>query len=372
MIDFIYFSFIKGFLSSIVLVYILVIAFVIYKIKRPQQSIYKGKRHKKAKYGVSVIVPFRNEINGIKELINSIRLQSIEYLNMEFIFVDDHSDDHTAEYIRQTIPRAFDFKVIESSGVGKKAALVSGISQSKYGVILTVDADCVFEPNGIYYMYDTFRKYQPNLLCGPIRISGNSVFERSQAIESAALVAISSAFLNSQKPATCNGANLMYKKSLFFELGAFDHKGQHASGDDDLLMHKFAQYDIRKVRYTMDSVCMVTTAACPDLKSFVNQRLRWLSKRKAYLFPYNLMLQWLFLFKTVFLVLLPLELYLDFQHNLLFVIGVMLVDLAMFLSLKRAFKLRFTPFFFVYQLYPILLLFKIRRNEVEWKGRKIR
>lgn len=361
------------FMLPIVLVYTITLAFVIFRLKHNQNRMFVGKLYcKTTGSGVSVIVPFRNEINNIQGIIDSIELQNNAYLNFEFVFVDDHSEDHTREYIKGKIPAGYDVSVILSEGNGKKAALLTGIKYAKYEVILTVDADCSLVHDSIYCMYDKFSRYRLNLLCGPIRLSGNSEFERSQAIESAVLVAISSVFLNHHMPATCNGANLMYKKSLFFELGAFDHKDLHDSGDDDLLMQKFAQYNMKKVMYVLNTACMVTTKACPDLKTFMNQRLRWLSKRNAYLYPYNLMLQCLFLLKTIFLVLLPIELYLDFQHSLLLLVVVLVADFSLFLSLKKVFRLRLTPLFFIYQLYPILLIFKIRRKDVEWKGRKIR
>lgn len=361
------------FMLPIVSVYTIFLAVVIYWLLQAQKRMFVGKLYDKStERGVSVIIPFRNEVNNIQGLIDSIKLQNNGYLNIEFVFVDDHSEDHTGEYIKERIPAGYDISVIQSDGEGKKAALLTGIKNAKYEVILTVDADCRFEQDSISYMYDEFIRYNLNLLCGPVRLSGNSDFERSQAIESAVLVTISSVFLNHRMPATCNGANMMYDKNLFFELGAFDQKGEHASGDDDLLMQKFAHYNMKKVMYVLNSACMVTSKASPDLKGFLDQRLRWLSKRKAYIYPYNRFLHLLFLLKTLFLVLLPLELLLSFHQTIYLLSCLLLSDLLLFLTLKDKFELKYTPLFFVYQLYPILLLFKLRRTSIVWKGREIR
>ncbi|HEY1046003.1 MAG TPA: glycosyltransferase [Bacteroidia bacterium] len=357
----------------VVSVYTIFMAVVIHWLGKDQKRMFVGKHYDKTNgNGVSVIIPFRNEVNNIQGIIDSIELQNNTNLNIEFVFVDDHSEDHTSEYIKEKTPTGYDVSVILSDGEGKKAALLTGIKNAKYEIVLTIDADCTFERDSIYCMYDEFVRYDLNLLCGPIRLSGNSDFEKSQAIESAVLVAISSVFLNHRKPATCNGANLMYKKSLFFELGAFDHKGWHASGDDDLLMQKFAQYNMKKVMYVLNSECMVTTKACPDLKSFMDQRLRWLSKRKAYIYSYNRYLHLLFLLKTLFLVLLPLELFLSFHQTFYLLCCILLSDLLLFMKLRDKFKLKFTPLFFIYQFYPVLLLFKLGRTSIIWKGREIR
>ena len=80
----------------------------------------------------------------------------------------------------------------------------------------------------------------------------------------------------------CNGANIAYRKDVFYEVGQFAGIDQIASGDDMLLMYKIKQQYPNKLGYLYSREAIVTTAPMPDWKSFLNQRIRWASKADKY------------------------------------------------------------------------------------------
>ena len=80
----------------------------------------------------------------------------------------------------------------------------------------------------------------------------------------------------------CNGANLAYKKTVFYEVDGFKNADHIASGDDMLLMHKIKMKYPENIGYLFSDEAIVTTAPMPDWKSFLNQRIRWASKATSY------------------------------------------------------------------------------------------
>ena len=80
----------------------------------------------------------------------------------------------------------------------------------------------------------------------------------------------------------CNGANLAYKKEVFFKVGGFEGIDKLASGDDMLLMQKIqAQYP-DEIAFLKSKEVIVNTAPAETLKDFMNQRIRWASKTGSY------------------------------------------------------------------------------------------
>ncbi|MCU0324904.1 MAG: glycosyl transferase family 2, partial [Spirosomaceae bacterium] len=103
-----------------------------------------------------------------------------------------------------------------------------------------------------------------------------------QIIEFASLVGSGACAMAIQKPNMCNGANISYRKDVFFEVGGFSGNENLASGDDEFLMHKIAAKYPDKVQFLKSQKSIVETYAHHSFKSFYLQRKRWASKWKHY------------------------------------------------------------------------------------------
>lgn len=321
---------------------------------------------------LSVVIPFRNEAANIRACLQGLRQQ--QGLDLEIILVDDHSDDLSAE-IAEVELEGMNGRVIMSRGQGKKAALLTGISEASNPIVWTSDADTVLSRNGLVSMLRHFHYRQLNMLCGLVQIESNDrIFGDLQQAESAALVGLSAVFLNIERPATCNGANLMFRKEVFYRLGAYGSDTQTSSGDDDLLMQKFAEYDRSKVRYHVLPESSVSTPAETGFMGFIQQRARWASKHRRYIYPYNSIL--LVMMATRIFIYLFLLLLSVLTFSPWFVLPFMVLlfsDILMALRIKEIlrFKLLCVPLLPVYQLYiPLVLLFVLFRKP-EWKGRQV-
>lgn len=236
---------------------------------------------------ISIVVPVRNEEDNILSLINSISKQKYSQDKFELIIVDDFSIDKTLEVIT-TVKPAFQLQVISLSEINKnlpnkKTAILEGIRISKGDIIVTTDGDCTMNENWLSTIEAYFRELKCKLASGPVTIKSNgSLWETLQQIEFASLIGSGAASLELGFPNMCNGANLAYRKDVFYEVNGFEGNEQIASGDDEFLMHKIYKAYPNGVKFIKSKEAVVSTIAQRGIKTFMNQRIRWASKWPHY------------------------------------------------------------------------------------------
>ncbi len=128
-----------------------------------------------------------------------------------------------------------------------------------------------------------FKKTSAQFISAPVKMEGNlKLLDIFQSLDFLAMQAITGASVNNGFHTMCNGANLAYTKSAFFEVKGFDGIDEIPSGDDMLLMHKiFTRYP-DKVLYMKNREAVVTTPPESSWKNFLHQRIRWASKAVHY------------------------------------------------------------------------------------------
>ena len=232
------------------------------------------------KPSVSVLVPFRDEADNLHNMVRVLQKQA--YPNFEVVFINDHSTDNSQEVLEKALSAVkFDYKLLTSEGEGKKSAIASGVNQAKGEIVLTTDADCTFGEFWISTMAAAFVSEEVQMVSGPVRLTGTSVFERWQQMESMVLVATGAAMIRFGFPGMANGANLAYRKSAFEAVNGFESIDQTPSGDDELLMMKMNEAYPNGITYCNAKEAIVGTRALSGWREFKNQRLRWASKWKV-------------------------------------------------------------------------------------------
>ena len=328
--------------------------------------------------GVSVLIPFRNEEQNLDACLNSFIQQNNVSFPYELLLIDDGSDDQSAALIAQFANR-LPLQMIKCNGIGKKAALQTGIETAKYNNVFTVDADCVLGPNTLSYMANTFVSENLNMLCGLVNLApAKGMFQNLQAAESAALVGISAVMLNAHKPATCNGANLMFRKDVFLKLKGYENYKHLSSGDDDFLMHAFFNLNSEACRYAIHADAVVSTKPEDSLRIFFSQRARWASKRKHYIFQYNkylfvlMGLKFLVFWSMLFFMVISYFYWGD-NTPLLFLLLLYISELTFAKRLQMALQLNYLFIFILplYQFYLPLVLIYGKFFKISWKGRSI-
>ena len=102
---------------------------------------------------VSVIVPLRNEANNVIGLIENLRSQN-SLANVEFILLNDNSDDSTFDLVSTAIEKKPNFRLIQGEPlppgwIGKVWALHQLLAQTHGEIIISIDADVRLTPDAI-------------------------------------------------------------------------------------------------------------------------------------------------------------------------------------------------------------------------------
>ena len=97
---------------------------------------------------LSIIIPCYNEEEVLPLTLEKLKTLSNEWSSrddcksIEFLFVDDGSQDRTAELLAEATHAYQQFKVIHfSRNFGHQAALLAGYELAKGDVIVSLDAD---------------------------------------------------------------------------------------------------------------------------------------------------------------------------------------------------------------------------------------
>lgn len=324
---------------------------------------------------VSVVVAVRNEENNILSCLESLNNLIYPDDKLEIIIVDDASTDKTETIINDFMKDEPRFKIKklaeEESGKlkGKVRAMAEGIKISSREIILTTDADCVVNP----LWAKTIASYYQNnvgLVNGFTSQFVNSQFSGMQAIDFIYLLFVAAGAINLNKPVSCIGNNMSFRKKAYEETGGFENLPFSVTEDFLLLnsIHKLSKY---KLIYPLDINSLVIGNPCGSIKELFNQKKRWavggletppagillmlwasLTNLFILLTPFFFSAVWLYLafFKIAidFFVLLPVNQKLGLQKNLKY----------------------FPVFQIYYVIYVLVLPFVILfSKKVKWKDR---
>jgi cellulose synthase/poly-beta-1,6-N-acetylglucosamine synthase-like glycosyltransferase len=331
---------------------------------------------------VSVVVVFRNEAERLPILLQSIDNQQYNKDKLELILYDDGSDDDSYAIVKKYMTISKLHIILErgqeAQGLSpKKRHLKQAINQACGEIILSTDADCHVGPHWVASMVAAFEQESIKLVSGPVTFDSQwAVFNQLQIVELASLVGSGGSAIYQKMPNMCNGANLAYRKAVFFEVGGFEGNEAVASGDDEFLMHKiFGKYP-QGLAFQKSKLAIVHTLAHTQAGTFVQQRIRWASKWPHYQFWYIKALAWFVAILQVALLQLVISAILQNKFDGFFVVLLLkllveayfLVDILKFLGKIKS--VIFIPLAQIcYPIYVILIGILSFRKSYTWKGR---
>ncbi len=275
--------------AGFLLLYGILIAYYFYAWNNIPQFKSEESSGWKEKTKVTVIVPARNEALMIADCLTSLTQQTYPKKLLEIIIVNDHSTDDTEAIVRSfpasnialiNLSEYTDGKWLNSY---KKKAIEVAIAAAGGDLIVTTDADCIASPDWIRCLSEYYHLSNAVLLAAPVKIKNtNSILSIFQSIDFLTLQGITGASVSAKFHSMCNGANLAYEKKVFYEVDGFKDIDNIASGDDMLLMHKIVTRYPDRFFFVKEKAAIVSTAAAPSWKDFLNQRIRWASKADKY------------------------------------------------------------------------------------------
>lgn len=333
---------------------------------------------------ISVIIAVRNEETNIERTLDCLMAQDYPKDQYEVIVIDDHSTDSTADIVRSYHKQGvFLIQLNEKKPINsyKKLAISKGIEVAKGEVIVTTDGDCRMSKYWLSTVSECFEQNNYYMLSSPVLYSEeSSFFERVQTLEFLYLIGLGAAGIGNGKPTTCNGANLAYRKDVFYDMGGFKGIDDVASGDDELLLHKVAEKHADKVGFCKSLDALVFTDAKPTLSSFLSQRKRWASKSTKYKDKKVVLLGvsiWLFNLFFVISIFAALTIYPALQGLVLicvllkFIVElVFMYALTNFMGIKT--YLKYLPILtLIHPFYLVYIGIIGNIGKYDWKGRSV-
>ncbi len=331
---------------------------------------------------VTVVVAVRNEEENIGQLLEALSAQNYPRELYHVVVVDDHSTDETGELVAAFIRAHPELKVqlIRTSGEGKKAALAEGIEAAVGELIVTTDGDCLMGPDWLATLAAFYDRERPALIIAPVVYSKEKgALQKLFSLDFAGLVAAGAGSAGAKLPLMGNGANLAFSKQAWQQAGTVENGGQFVSGDDVFLIHRIAKNQGRKaIQFLKSPSALVRTVPPLSFRDFMQQRIRWASKAKAYKLPWAMLVSMVVLAVNL---LLALTFFAGFYRPWYFIIYGLFIILKLLIDLpllhgftsfcgKRK-LLRFTiPLALVYPLYIVIAAVPALFFRFEWRGRK--
>lgn len=319
---------------------------------------------------ISVIIPFRNEEKRIIPLLTSI-LESDE-LPARFIFVDDHSTDNTIQQIRSQLSN-YPITLLTSKGAGKKAALQTGIAHAETAYLLTLDADVAFHPD----YFTAVKKLSPaDMHILPVQMSSRG-WKQLFELDVYMVNSINLAVDGYSRPIAASGANLLFSKSAFEEVGSYLSHAHISSGDDQFLLADF-NHAKKNISLHTEAILSVQTPVPESFRELINQRVRWIQKTPAVRDSLALKIGAIQVVMTLlFLILAVWSIY---QYNVL--LSILLLGTKIktdhffvspyFSSIKKQGLLYWLPVYeLLFPFYMLLLAILSLFFQLHWKGRPV-
>ena len=226
---------------------------------------------------LAIVIPVRNGAETITALLQDLYTRS--FSDMTVIVVDDGSIDDTAARVRSMLPRWPRLQLIPCNGIGKKAAIATGVDATGAEWILITDADARCGPERTQRLMQHVMRTDDDLVIMPVATDGNGLLGGLQENEQAALLMCAAGTALEGLPLLANGANMAFRRSAFLDVEGFAGD-PHASGDDIFLVQRMLRAG-KQVGYCADPGVIVRVQAEPSWRAFVQQRLRWVGKMRS-------------------------------------------------------------------------------------------
>jgi len=220
---------------------------------------------------VSVIIPTFNGGSGLNPSIESLHRQTLR--PVEIIVVDDGSTDETrAVAERARALGLVDMVICHGTRCGRSAAINAAARFASGDLLLTVDADTVFEPPAVETLAATFS--DPRVVAGAscniaINNERDSLWAGLQSVEYLMSITAGRSILDVVDAIAClSGACSMYRRDVFMRQGGLD-VGPGEDLEFSLRLRRLGH----RIRFVPDA--WAETAGPASGISLLRQRARW-------------------------------------------------------------------------------------------------
>jgi len=218
---------------------------------------------------VSIIIPaYNEEITAVKTIQSLTRLH---YPELEIIFVDDGSSDHTFEVVTLAYGHYPQIKLLTKPNGGKASALNFGIAHARYNYVVCIDADTLLKEDAILHLMRGFTDEEIGAVAGTVKVGNEAnLITRWQSIEYITAQNMDRrAFDLLNSITVVPGAIGAFRKAAVFNAGGFTT--DTLAEDCDLTMR------ILKAGYIIHNSgdAIAYTEAPETIRMLLKQRFRW-------------------------------------------------------------------------------------------------
>ena len=239
--------------------------------------------------GVSIIIPCFNEEKWIKRTIVSCLNQDYPIDKLEVLIIDDCSNDHSQERIRELLLELkkeegydIDNRVkfhIQPQNAGKREALAVGAKIAKHELLVFVDSDSFLDPFAIRNIVQPFQDKKVGGVSGRTDVANTFTnnLTKMQSVRYYIAFRILKAAEGLFNAVTClSGPLACYRKDLVLKYSDdwLNQRflGQKATFGDDRSMTNFI---LRHHRTDYQDTAVCSTIVPNTYKVFLKQQMRW-------------------------------------------------------------------------------------------------
>src|SRR3989338_8046708 len=219
---------------------------------------------------VSILVPAYNEEKTISDTVNSLINLKYPKNKIEIIIINDGSKDNTLAVAKRLSKKYSQLKVLNKENSGKANSLNEAIKVAKGELIAVVDADSYPESDALFKMVGYFEEKEVSAVTSRVLVKNKKNYlERFQVLDYSIIAWTRKLldFVNSVY--VTNGPLSVYRKSTVKKIGGFDPK--NLTEDIEITWHILSIGHKTKMSYS----AIVYTTVPDNLKSWINQRVRW-------------------------------------------------------------------------------------------------
>ena len=134
-------------------------------ITAPMRGAWKSPRVSMRQIKISIIIPAYNEETSIIEVLESVRAQRLEGVELEVIVIDDCSKDRTRELLTGR-PDLYTHFLHRAKNGGKGAAVLEGLRMASGDYVLFQDADLEYDPADYTKLIMPLQRFDADIVMG--------------------------------------------------------------------------------------------------------------------------------------------------------------------------------------------------------------
>jgi cellulose synthase/poly-beta-1,6-N-acetylglucosamine synthase-like glycosyltransferase len=327
----------------------------------------------------SILIPARNEAEVIANCLQSLKELNYPKEKLQLIFGNDQSTDETRSILQSFKKEWSNCLIVDikdnDSGQkvnGKANALAQMARHANGEFLLFSDADCEINTLWAKSMVNAAINNNADYVTGITSVKENSFFTAMQNLEWLLILGKVKVLSDLNLSITSMGNNMLIRKKVYDNIGGFYQVP--FSLTEDFAIARLMYLKGFKGIHHISSENLVRTLGKSDLKSLMEQRVRWFGGAM------ELALVWKIILAAEVLFLPSILFLMSYNFKLGIVVGLSKImiqsGLIQFIQRKINIKvsyshlLNFVLFEFYFFLSTILtFIYFILRKSVDWKGR---